>query len=500
MARLHQKAYSRLNLLSFHSFGLYILCAPGAYSAYYSRPSNNHWVFWYYAGSGNRECGNICIITFAIVCVLLLLLIYRIYSFCRSSHWEKKLESIDITENGTATAAGEKFRLSSSSESRIEQGYGVNNKKKSNGTSDFLEYADAGPVAPPPVYSDSYSIPAATPSYSMSSMSSTAPLLPSKFAAENPPHDLPPLREHVASILSNGAAEAYKLAPIDELIERNLLKVDSDGTTAIFNGTRVSCQSNYPFLVIKKSDFANDDENSLYPPSQTPSSSPLPQNLATSPSHPFSSTTNSYYDATNITYPMPAPQTEVKISIPPSSLSTIAELPNSPVELTTPTNEQSGLLKKEIKKLKEKESLSETDTDKEGNTKGELCYFEMTVLENDGKNNTIAVGVATQPYPWSSLNTSGYAHVSSYTSISYSNAWGDVGDTVGCGYYPKTGEVFFTINGSKHQAAYTGPQHIWYPCIGADGRCKVSVNFGKENGDTFVFGEARGSGSVVVID
>jgi len=60
--------------------------------------------------------------------------------------------------------------------------------------------------------------------------------------------------------------------------------------------------------------------------------------------------------------------------------------------------------------------------------------------------------------------------------------------------------VFFTINGLKCQVAYTGTQHVWHPCIGADGRCKVRVNFGKENGDTFVFSEARGSGSVVVID
>ncbi|CAG8479645.1 7497_t:CDS:2, partial [Racocetra fulgida] len=75
---------------------------------------------------------------------------------------------------------------------------------------------------------------------------------------------------------------------------------------------------------------------------------------------------------------------------------------------------------------------------------------------------------------------------------SYAETWGEVGDTIGCGYYPNTGTVFFTKNGKSQGNAFTGLKHIWFPTVGADGECKVEINFGDDERE-FRYKEARGT-------
>ena len=69
--------------------------------------------------------------------------------------------------------------------------------------------------------------------------------------------------------------------------------------------------------------------------------------------------------------------------------------------------------------------------------------------------------------------------------------WGNLGDVIGCGYKPKTGEVFFMKNGNFLGIAFAGLRHIWYPSIGSDGNVKMKINFGD---DEFVYKSARGFG------
>ncbi|CAG8616719.1 3408_t:CDS:2 [Paraglomus occultum] len=91
----------------------------------------------------------------------------------------------------------------------------------------------------------------------------------------------------------------------------------------------------------------------------------------------------------------------------------------------------------------------------------ELHYFEVTVLSNPkSKDTTIAIGLATKPYPpfrlpgWN-LYSVGYhsddgcKFDNAYGGRDYGPEWGKIGDTVGCGYYPNTGFVFFTKNGEN---------------------------------------------------
>ncbi|CAG8461608.1 6724_t:CDS:2 [Paraglomus occultum] len=130
----------------------------------------------------------------------------------------------------------------------------------------------------------------------------------------------------------------------------------------------------------------------------------------------------------------------------------------------------------------------------------ELHYFEITVLSNPKpEDTTIAIGLATKPYPpfrlpgWN-LYSVGYhsddgrKFNDAYGGRDYGPEWGEVGDTVGCGYYPNTGFVFFTKNGENIGTAFTGMRYLWYPTVGAHGH--VKINFGDDG--PFKYCEARG--------
>ncbi|CAG8614802.1 4282_t:CDS:2, partial [Paraglomus occultum] len=119
-----------------------------------------------------------------------------------------------------------------------------------------------------------------------------------------------------------------------------------------------------------------------------------------------------------------------------------------------------------------------------------MHYFEITVLSNtNSEASAIAIGLATKHYPPFSL-PGWYLHSVGYHSddgqkfydavkgSSYGPTWGEVGDTIGCGYYPDRGCVFFTKNGENLGDAFTGIRHIWFPTIGVVGSCKLQVNFG----------------------
>lgn len=63
------------------------------------------------------------------------------------------------------------------------------------------------------------------------------------------------------------------------------------------------------------------------------------------------------------------------------------------------------------------------------------------------------------------------------------------GDTLGVGYRPRTGTVFFTRNGKKLEDAFIGfNKHNLFPSVGADGSCSIHVNLGQAG---FVFIEAN---------
>ncbi|CAB4397197.1 unnamed protein product [Rhizophagus irregularis] len=136
-----------------------------------------------------------------------------------------------------------------------------------------------------------------------------------------------------------------------------------------------------------------------------------------------------------------------------------------------------------------------------------LHYYEMTILKYTDPDNTnnIAIGLATKPYsrnrlPGLNLYSVGYHSINGQKfnndniGNEYGPDWTKVEDTVGCGYYSDSGEVFFTKNGKFLGNAFTNIKHIWFPTIGASSPCMVEINFGDNPDNEFKYKEAIGYG------
>jgi hypothetical protein len=135
-----------------------------------------------------------------------------------------------------------------------------------------------------------------------------------------------------------------------------------------------------------------------------------------------------------------------------------------------------------------------------------LHYYEVTVMDNeDPRSINIAIGLATKPYPnfrlpGHNLYSVGYHSINGKkynndnVGVSYGPEWLEAGDTVGCGYYSDTGDIFFTFNGDYLDTAFTGLKHTWFPSIGANGPCVVETNFGDNPENEFKYKDAKGYG------
>ncbi|KAH9486882.1 Protein ssh4 [Psilocybe cubensis] len=128
----------------------------------------------------------------------------------------------------------------------------------------------------------------------------------------------------------------------------------------------------------------------------------------------------------------------------------------------------------------------------------EVYYWEVKMFDLP-QSTTVAVGLATKPYPpfrLPGLNRYSVAYHSNgdkshnypFTATPFGPPLKE-GDVLGVGYRPRTGTVFYTRNGRKTEDAFIGLSR-WnlFPTIGADGPCSVHVNLGQAG---FVFIEAN---------
>ncbi|PPQ88663.1 hypothetical protein CVT25_010239 [Psilocybe cyanescens] len=128
----------------------------------------------------------------------------------------------------------------------------------------------------------------------------------------------------------------------------------------------------------------------------------------------------------------------------------------------------------------------------------EVYYWEVKMFDLP-ETTTVAVGLATKPYPpfrLPGLNRHSVAYHSNgdkshnypFTAAPFGPSLKE-GDVLGVGYRPRTGTVFYTRNGRKTEDAFVGLSR-WnlFPTIGADGPCSVHVNLGQAG---FVFIEAN---------
>ncbi|KAI9357673.1 hypothetical protein DFJ73DRAFT_597601, partial [Zopfochytrium polystomum] len=127
------------------------------------------------------------------------------------------------------------------------------------------------------------------------------------------------------------------------------------------------------------------------------------------------------------------------------------------------------------------------------------AYYEILVIYKHPRT-TLSFGLVTLPFPenampgWAGtsvamLSDGSRIHCAN-GSCTRSNFVGKgvrAGDTVGCGYIPAVGGVFFTLNanGQEIESALTIPFHAG---IGSDGPAVLNCNFG---GGEFVYEAAN---------
>ncbi|RUS15149.1 concanavalin A-like lectin/glucanase domain-containing protein [Endogone sp. FLAS-F59071] len=119
----------------------------------------------------------------------------------------------------------------------------------------------------------------------------------------------------------------------------------------------------------------------------------------------------------------------------------------------------------------------------------EVYYWEAKIFEKP-TTTTIAIGVATKPFPnwrlpgWNRhsigyFSDTGHKRFNQpFTSRPYGPTFNE-GDVIGVGYRHRTGTIFFTRNGRKLEDAYTGLRFNLFPTVGANGPCQVHVNLGQ---------------------
>ncbi|CAG8580053.1 19738_t:CDS:2, partial [Racocetra fulgida] len=91
------------------------------------------------------------------------------------------------------------------------------------------------------------------------------------------------------------------------------------------------------------------------------------------------------------------------------------------------------------------------------------------------------------------FHSNGKKYNDGFSGYEYNQAWGNVGDTIGCGYNPDVGHVFFTKNGYFLGNAFMGIRHVWFPTVGSNGSCTIMTNFGDSENE-FKYENARGYG------
>ncbi|KAI9314114.1 concanavalin A-like lectin/glucanase domain-containing protein [Dichotomocladium elegans] len=128
----------------------------------------------------------------------------------------------------------------------------------------------------------------------------------------------------------------------------------------------------------------------------------------------------------------------------------------------------------------------------------DVYYWEAKMFEKPA-GTTVAVGVATKPYPhfrlpgWNKyslayFSTTGHKHLNNpFYGKPYGSTF-EQGDVVGVGYRHRSGTIFFTRNGRRLDDACTGLRWNLFPTIGANGPCQIHVNLGQMG---FVFVEAN---------
>ncbi|CAG8696338.1 13099_t:CDS:2 [Funneliformis caledonium] len=436
------------------------------------RNSNSYWVFWYYNNNGSRNCGNFCYIVFILVGLILLCICgcgcLRCY-LIRKQYSSERLESNMNTQQILDQWQQELQMTEMNHQNQIIAQQQLQYPPLAHTNTHNSQYPSLIPardITPPPYNNNTFN--EEIHKHALRQESNwTAYKAGKQFTRENPPNEILPPQDHSNYIKELGGVEAWKLVPESSIVQLNIVNVTDDFILSFHAKLDAMVQSNYPLIDMK---YSADSEIARVNNSSSCSISST--NSITSPSNNNNSrkkvnsnrltlNTNRVMDSTNLSD---------SSNISPITTHSKSKLLSSRNSPSSPTN--------------------------------------LTILTNPNKDTTIAVGLATKPYPtfrlpgWNNHSVGYHSnegkrfHNDGLSGRKYAEKWGEENDVIGCGYYPNTGQVFFTKNGINMGIICTGVIHIWFPTIGSDGVCSLKVNFGQEE---FIYKPADGMSVAGVI-
>ncbi|GES76762.1 concanavalin A-like lectin/glucanase domain-containing protein [Rhizophagus clarus] len=416
--------------------------------------SSSYWVFWYYSNNGDRNCGNYCYLVFSLVGAILLCICgcgcLRCY-FIKKQYKEERLES-NINTQQILNQWEHDLQMSEQQQRETQQQIQYPPLSHTHNT---INIPDDN--IPPPSYNNNNTYNPELHKHALRQESNWSAYKAGKqFTRDNPPKEILPPHEHLNYIRELGGVKSWKFVPESSILQLNIASVTNDHILSFHAKLDAMMQTNYPLLDMEYSKLPsinNNNNNNNHSPVINNDSKKGNNHLSVNTTALNVNHNNESNVASTSSQPLPPSYTPQSFALQP------------------PTDSW-------------------------------FFYYEVTILSNPNNDKTtIAIGLATKPYPTFRLtgcnsNSVGYHsdegkkfHNDGLTGTKYAEKWGEIGDVIGCGYYPNTGQVFFTKNGKNLGIAYTGLFHVWFPTIGSDGICSLKVNFGQ---DEFIYRRANG--------
>uniref|UniRef100_A0A1D1XYM9 Protein ssh4 n=1 Tax=Anthurium amnicola TaxID=1678845 RepID=A0A1D1XYM9_9ARAE len=427
-----------------------------------SSRSTTYWVFWYYSSNGDRSCGNYCYLVFGLVGAILLCICgcgcLRCY-FIKKHYKAERLES-NINTQQILDQWEHDLQMSEQQQRQNQQQLQYPPLAHTHDNR-YTTVNIPDDNAPPPSYNNNNTYNAELHKHALRQESNWSAYKAGKqFTRDNPPKEILPPQEHLNYIRELGGVESWKFIPESSILQLNIASVTNDHILSFHAKLDAMMQTNYPLLDMK---YSSNNNNQNSTTAYNDNSNDL--SMVTVTVHNNNNNNKNNQKSNN-------------------------NLSVNTTALNMNYNNESNVASSSSQPLPP--SYTPQSFALQPPTDSWFFYYEITIISNPNNDKTtIAIGLATKPYPAFRLtgcnsNSVGYHsnegkkfHNDGLTGTKYAEKWGEVGDVIGCGYYPNTGQVFFTKNGKNMGITYTGLFHVWFPTIGSDGVCSVKVNFGQ---------------------